>query len=251
MSMPLVFLHGWGQSVRIWQMQTEYFSPKAEVYAMNLPGHGDMPDAPADAWLDALAGEMPAGPSMLVGWSLGGLLAMQMALEHPEHIAGLVLVSATPCFCSRADWPHGCADHVFAGFEQGIATQTDKTMHRFFALMLHGDTLTRPEHNHITQLATDRSHLPTLSGLQAGLALLSGLDLRENLQQINCPVLIMHGDRDAIIPIAAGHYLAEHIPDTSWLPFRDCGHTPFLSRPEHFNEQLEAWCQTISSAQQG
>jgi len=249
MSMPLVFIHGWGQSARIWHRQGDYFSAAA-VHIPNLPGHGGEADAPVESWVERLAEALPDTPCIVIGWSLGGLLAMQLALHGPERIAALALVAATPCFRRRAGWPHGCADDVWTGFEQGVAAHPAGTMRRFFALMMHGDALPRHEHGRLSREAVDHKHPPTPHGLQQGLAMLDRLDLRPRLQQIGQPALLMHGDHDAIIPVAAGHYLAEQLPHATWLPFTGCGHAPFLSQPEKFNTQLEAWCRNIS-AQQG
>jgi len=250
MNMPLVFIHGWGQSARIWHRQSGYFSRKAAVHIPGLPGHGGEPDVPAESWVERLAGVLPNEPCIMVGWSLGGLLAMQLSLNYPERIAALALVSTTPCFRHRADWPHGCADDVWTGFEQGIATHPARTMRRFFALMMHGDALPRSEHDRMAREVADHTRPPTPHGLQQGLVVLDRLDLRPQLGRIVQPVLMMHGDGDAVIPVAAGHYLSEQLPHAAWLPFTGCGHAPFLSQTEKFNAQLEAWCRNIS-AQQG
>lgn len=250
MNMPLVFIHGWGQSARIWRRQSDYFRGTSAVHLSGLPGHGGKPDAPAESWVERLAGQLPDIPCILVGWSLGGLLAMQLALNDPERIAALVLVSTTPCFRRRPDWPHGCADDVWTDFEQGIAAHPARTMRRFFALMMHGDVLPRGEHGRMAREVVDHDQPPTPHGLQQGLVMLDELDLRPHLGRIVQPALIMHGDNDAVIPVAAGHYLSKQLPHAAWLPFTGCGHAPFLSQAEKFNEQLEAWCRNIS-AQQG
>jgi pimeloyl-[acyl-carrier protein] methyl ester esterase len=246
-ALPLVFLHGWGQAPRIWQHQVDHFSKLCPVHTPALPGHGGAADAPAGQWVDILAEALPETPAVLVGWSLGGMLALALARNHPGRVAGLALVATTPCFRDREDWAHGCDAATFQAFAQGVAGSSAKFLGRFFALMLQGDGLGRRDYNALTHTAVDRAHPPTQAGLAAGLDLLERLDLREDLATIGQPAWVAHGDNDAIIPAAAGRHLAESLPHASWYGFEACGHAPFLTQPESFNAQLEAWCRNISS----
>jgi pimeloyl-[acyl-carrier protein] methyl ester esterase len=243
----MVFLHGWGQSARIWDHQAAHFSPRCPVSTPNLPGHGGADDAPAGAWLDILASRLPDQPSILVGWSLGGMLALQLAHAFPERVAGLALVATTPCFTRAPDWPQGCDEATLQAFTEGASTHSAKQLGRFFALMLQGDALPRSRFNALAREAIDREHPPSAAGLATGLALLTGLDLRPLLPGIGQPAWVAHGDGDAIIPPAAGHALAERLPHAAWHGFAHAGHAPFLTQAEAFQNTLEAWCQNISS----
>jgi len=239
---PLIFLHGWGQSDRIWHGQRDTFP---DALFLNLPGHGGAPNA--NDWLTTIAEQLPEQPCLLVGWSLGGMLAMQLASRYPDRVAGLVLVATTPRFRSDASWLHGCSDEVFEGFAEGVSAQSAKLLGRFFALMLHGDTLARSEFNQLARVSIDREQPPTAAGLRHGLELLASLDLRRIADTIRQPALVLHGDADAIIPAAAGRWLAANLPRASWRPMQ-AGHAPFLTQPATFNSILEEWCQNISTA---
>ena len=243
---PLVFFHGWGQSVRVWHGQQAHFSSEWPVSALNLPGHGGAADAMACEWVNISQAGLPEEPSVLVGWSLGGMLAIELAHRQPERVAGLVLVSTTPCFRNKPGWTHGCSDAVFRDFESGVQENSAKAMSRFFALMLHGDDLTRPEYNDIARAAVDRTHPASADGLRQGLSLLGDLDLRDLLTGIKAPCLVMHGDEDAVVPLAAGEYLAEHIPGAALEGFEGCGHAPLLTQAGKFNQRLEDWCRNIT-----
>jgi len=245
---PMVFLHGWGQSSRIWRHQADHFRRFGPVHTPELPGHGGSAEAPPAAWLENLAAGLPDEPAVLVGWSLGGMLALKLALGFPERVAALALVSTTPCFRARDDWPHGCADATFRAFEQGVRENSPKELARFFALMLQGDALPRSRYNELARQAVDREHPPTAGALAGGLALLATLDLRRQLPRIEQPVWVAHGDNDAIVPAAAGRYLSHHLPHAAWHRFDDCGHAPFLTQAEDFQQRLEAWCRNISTA---
>jgi len=245
---PKVFLHGWGQSEAIWIAQKHRY-PDAQF--INLPGHGGAAEAAADQWLNVLNQQLPQSPHILIGWSLGGMLALELASKlagEPGRIAGLGLVGSTPSFVARASWPHGCDAATFSAFKQSIEApekERNRAMSRFFALMLQGDELPRRAFNQLARQGIDRQHPASCQGLEAGLLLLETLDLRDRLTAIKVPTLVMHGDADAIVPVAAGKTLSKAMPAADWKSYERTGHAPFLTRPDTFNEALEAWCKTL------
>jgi len=237
---PLVFIHGWGQSKQIWHQQQASFP---HAIFLNLPGHGGEPDSAN--WLESLENKLPKEPCILVGWSLGGMLSMQLALAYPERIKGLALINSTPCFSQKDGWIHGCSDNLLQDFKQGIEQQAAKTMSRFFALMLHGENITRQQFNAIARAAVDRNQPCSAQGMQEGLRLLEYLDLRDQISHIHQPTIIMHGDNDAVIPVQASDFLAKNIPNSTLHHFETCGHAPFLTKTKIFHSLLESWCHTI------
>ncbi len=245
MKPALVFLHGWAQSPLAWRWQRAWFESRGfRVKTPGLPGHGDAPDAPGEDWTGILARALPDAPLVLVGWSLGGLLAMKLALAMPKRVAGLALVGATPCFRARPDWPHGADEASFLTFVHAAESGAPRLLQRFFLLMLHGESFSRAEMHALAQTVVDKRHPPTRQGLLAGLSLLESCDLRPESQRIHTPTLVVHGEQDAVTPPAAGRWLAEHLPRGRWHPMPG-GHAPHLAQPKAFNQTLEAWCETI------
>ena len=246
MTMPtLLFVHGWGQSAQVWRAQIAYFAERfagqMKVQAVNLPGHGGASDAPFDAWEDVLLDAMPKGPVMLVGWSLGGMLGMRLALQHAERLAGLVLLSSTPRFRVAPDWVHGVDDEVFGRFQEALESDAPRLLERFFALMLQGDELSRRQYIGIARTAVDKRYPTSMQGLRCGLQWLDTLDMRADLAQITLPTLVVHGEADAVTPVGAARYMAEHIPGAE-MHLMQGGHALHLSRAQQLNEALEAWC---------
>lgn len=239
---PLVFLHGWAQSRQAWFQQFDAF-PGALF--LNLPGHGGADDAPADDWVEIIAQQLPDKPCVLVGWSLGGMLALELARQLPERIGALALVSATPCFRNKDDWAAGCDEGLLAGFEAAVNSASARTLNRFFALMLHGDDLNRGDYNALAKQAVNRNHPPSPAGMRGGLDLLAGLDNRRKLGELTVPALILHGEQDAIVSAQAALRMAELIPEHQLHLFPDCGHAPFLTQPELFNKYLKHWWNTL------
>lgn len=239
---PVVFLHGWAQSKQIWSQQYAQF-PNALF--LNLPGHGGAADAPLDQWIEKIAAQLPDQPCLLVGWSLGGMLAMQIAAAYPQRVAALALISTTPRFKATEDWLHGSSDNQFEGFREAVLSGSPKALNRFFGLMLHGDEISRRDYNQIAKAAVDRENKVSQCGLEVGLELLEQLDLRQLVTKIKQPALFMHGENDAVIPVQAGLWLAQHFEDkTGQIEiFGNCGHAPFLTQPEQFNQTLHTWWQ--------
>ncbi|ATX80893.1 carboxylesterase BioH (pimeloyl-CoA synthesis) [Mariprofundus ferrinatatus] len=239
---PSLFIHGWAQSRQIWFNQFETF---AATRFLNLPGHGGAADIPADRWLDSIVAQLPEEPVHLVGWSLGGMLAMQVAAAFPERVASLALVATTPRFRAADGWPHGSSEEIFEGFRDAVASGSPKALNRFFMLMLHGDDLSRSDYNALARESVDRENRPGAAGLAGGLELLERLDLRTLAEEVSSPTLILHGEGDAIVPVAAGIWLADTITGAEQHIFRACGHAPFLTQPEEFNTTLQRWWQQL------
>ena len=235
---PIVFLHGWAQSRQIWCHQ---FKPFADALFLNLPGHGGAADFPADEWLETIVDQLPDEPCHLVGWSLGGMLAMQIATAFPERVAALALVSTTPRFRSSSNWQFGSSSEVFEGFRMAVESGSPKALSRFFALMLHGDELSRSDYNQLAKAAVDREKRVSEAGLKGGLELLEQLDLRDLAKAIKQPTLVLHGQGDAIVPTEAGQWLAETLPNAEQHILPACGHAPFLTQAEKFNETVQTW----------
>jgi len=235
---PVVFLHGWAQSRQAWYQQREVFP---DALYLNLPGHGGAVDHPVEDWLEVIAGQLPAEPCVLVGWSLGGTLALALAGCFPERIGALALVASTPCFRRQDDWQAGCDEQAFAAFESAISSGSVRSLNRFFALMLHGDELSRSDYNRLAKQAVDREHSSSAAGLDGGLALLGSLDVRQSVTDISVPSLILHGEQAAIVSVDAGRWLAASIADSQLEQFQNCGHAPFLTQADTFNKLLFNW----------
>lgn len=234
---PLVFIHGWGQDPDCWLLQRERYP---DAHYLCLPGHAGAADAKAENWLDILHAQLPQQATSIIGWSLGGQLAMQLALKFPEQVNALLLIATTPCFCQQDDWPDACSATVFSAFQQGIMKNPKKTLRRFRALMLKGG----PDPNREIGSATIT---PTTSGLFEGLHLLEHIDLRADLSHIKQPTWVVHGSNDAVTPVAAGGYLAELIPQAQWHRLEGANHVPQLTETAFIHSMIQRCLLTESS----
>ncbi|NMG30991.1 alpha/beta fold hydrolase [Aromatoleum evansii] len=235
-ALPLVLLHGWGLTPSVWRGLREALPSRAVTLAPALPGHGNAlpaPSADLAAWSDAL---LPALPdrAALCGWSLGGLIALDLARRHPERVARLILIGSTPRFVARSDdgpWPHGLDAATVAAFNANFATDPAGTQKKFVALQSLGDARRRAVAGELAAALADTGpeRAPSLS---SGLEVLANTDLRAFIPEIRQPAQLIHGASDALMPLAAAEWLAQQLPDARLAIFDDCGHAPFLSRPD-------------------
>ena len=239
---PLVFLHGWAQSRQAWFQQQAVFP---DALYLNLPGHGGSEYIKPEQWAEHITAQLPETPCLLVGWSLGGMLALDIARRFPERLAAMALVGASPCFQQQPDWPNGCKADFFTAFEQAVSSASPRLFNRFFALMLHGDNLSRSSYNTLARQAVDRQHPTSQQGLSAGLELLAGLDSRTACPTLELPTLVIHGEQDAVVSVQAGCWLAKTIPRARLQVLPECGHAPQLTRADTFNQYLFNWWHTL------
>ena len=237
---PLVMLHGWGMHGGIWEDCVPSLAAGWKVVRPDLPGHGRSPAVPARADLDSLCEVVASNcprEMVLIGWSLGGLIAIRIARRLPQRIRGLVLVAATPRFVSGPDWPCGVDAPVLESFGRGLATDYRKTVRDFLTLQVRGDDRA------VELLRTLRKRVfahgdPDPRALRLGLDLLAETDARPDLPQIKPATLVISGERDRLTPPEAGRLTAEAIPDARFCAIAGAAHAPFLSHREEFLAEL-------------
>lgn len=227
---PAVLVHGWGTHGGIWDPLRDAIAATHKLCVPDLPGHGRSREVRAptlDALTAALQAVAPAG-SVWIGWSLGGLASLSIALRAPQQVRALVLIAATPRFVQAPDWPCAMPESTLAEFARDLRQDCRVTLSRFLALQLgHGEA----ERAMLRSLrASLFSHgEPSPEGLAAGLDILRDTDLRVDLAAIDLPVLLVHGARDRIAPVAAAEALAARLPQAELMLVPDAGHAPQLS----------------------
>jgi len=229
----LALVHGWGMNARVFDALADVLAADFEVRALDLPGHGGR-DALADntlqGWADDLVQQLPDNATLL-GWSLGGQVAMRAALDHPHRIARLVLLASTPKFVATEDWARGMASADLEEFGAALLADPQATLLRFLSLQTRGmpGQKTLLQQLRQTLLAAPAPRSEALAG---GLAILRDTDLRSELSRLTQPTLVLHGALDTLTPPAAGAWLAETLPAAQHVEFRRAAHAPHLSHGE-------------------
>jgi pimeloyl-[acyl-carrier protein] methyl ester esterase len=227
-----VLIHGWAMHGGIFAPLTRALSPHYTVHVVDLPGHGlsEERDGGFDprACADRLVGRIPS--ALWIGWSLGGLVAMEAALHHPTSVRALVPIAANPRFVLGDGWPHGVAREVFAGFADGLRGDWRRTLERFLALETLGSERAKDELRELKSQLFERGE-PALSVLEAGLEVLDRYDLRAEIAHLRIPSLWIAGRRDRLVPASAMRWAATQAPGGRYLELPS-GHAPFLAHAD-------------------
>jgi pimeloyl-[acyl-carrier protein] methyl ester esterase len=210
------------------------------VTLVDLPGHGRSAsltaytlEAITTAVARAVERESDGEPMLLLGWSLGGAVALQWAQSEPERVRGLLLAATTPCFVARPDWPHAMAASTLRQFGDELSVSYRLTVQRFVSLQLPGSERSRAVPAALRDQLFARGE-PSREDLRAVLALLESIDLRDRLGRVRQRAVVVSGDRDTLTPPAAGEWLARNLPNAAYRLIAGAAHVPFLSHPEPF-----------------
>ncbi|KFK93104.1 MULTISPECIES: pimeloyl-ACP methyl ester esterase BioH [unclassified Serratia (in: enterobacteria)] len=230
----LVLLHGWGLNAEVWSCTLERLAPHFRVHLVDLPGYGRSQGYGAlslQQMADILLAVAPARAYWL-GWSLGGLVAGQIALTQPERVTGLITVASSPCFAAQQDWP-GIRPEVLSGFQQQLSQDFNRTVERFLALQTLGTESARQDARLLKTVVLNQP-MPGVAVLNSGLDMLRTVDQRQLLAEPAMPVLRIYGYLDGLVPRKVATLLDEWWPQSSSVVMPKAAHAPFVSHPEAF-----------------
>ena len=233
---PLVLLHGFAMHSGLFAPLLPALARQHRVHAVDLPGHGysravERFDVPSVA--DAVDASVDVADATVLGWSLGGQVALQWALARPDKIRKLVLVATTPSFVARDDWPHAMTEQTLTRFGDELRTAYRLTLLRFLSLQVQGSDEGRATLAALRGSLFERGE-PSKDALGAALETLRRTDLRPKLPNVTARTLVIGGDRDALVPLGATKALATALPNARHATIEGAAHAPFLSHREAF-----------------
>lgn len=230
----VVLLHGWGLHAGIWEPVIEALSVRFRLHLYDLPGHGRSAPVARFELGDVSAALARSAPERAcwLGWSLGGMAALDFATRHPARVTRLALVASNPKFVAATDWPHAMAPEVLEDFARALETDYDATLNRFLGLVARG----APDSGVLRALrrALQATPPPSAGALRSGLDVLRSADLRAQARALTMPALWLAGARDTLVPVAALRALATAHPQQCLHEFGEAGHAPFISHPDAF-----------------
>jgi pimeloyl-ACP methyl ester carboxylesterase len=256
---PVVFVHGLGGQWQNWLENIPRVAQERRVLALDLPGFGLTPE-PRDRitipgygrFVDAFCEELDLGQVAIVGNSMGGYIAAEVAIQFPARVSRLVLVSAAGISsAATVQAPILTAGRVLAA----IAT---------YSAARHRNLAARPLSRHLS-LALVARHPRLLkadlayegffkgagkAGVDDALRASLDYDFRERLPEVSVPTLIVWGEKDAIIPVRDASEFERLIPDSRKVVMRDTGHVPMAERPQAFNDLLMEFLAETGAAEE-
>lgn len=248
---PLVFVHGLSGSWPNWLEQLPVFAREHRVIAVDLPGFGHSP-MPAEKLsiaayarlLDQLLDQLGVDAAAVIGNSMGGFIAAELAIGYPQRVERLVLVSAAGISTHR----HRGSTHAMpalrkleqilmaagawtASKSDTVATRARLREATLSVVARHPSRLPAP-------LAAEQLRGAGKPGFLQGFEAVLDYEIRERLREIACPTLIVWGDHDRLISVRDADVFAELVPDSRKVVFDDTGHVAMLERPDAFNRLL-------------
>jgi pimeloyl-[acyl-carrier protein] methyl ester esterase len=236
----LVFLHGWGVNSGVWQPLINILKNQFCVTTIDLPGYGcNHRQLPAPYNLEniaqSVAEHLPSN-CILIGWSLGGLVAQQIASYYPEKLKQLVLICSSPKFSKSTDWP-GIETKVLDFFTQQLSLDFTKTLQRFLAIQAMGSVNAKQDTNTIKQ-AVQQFPPPSPIALSAGLDMLQNIDLREQFKTLLIPCHMFLGRLDTLVPDKLAPQMQYLNSKVTLEVISDASHAPFISDTEFYAKRL-------------
>jgi 3-oxoadipate enol-lactonase len=223
----IVLLHGLLFDGGMWHSQIEPLSTLGRVVVFDGPGHGKSEPAPrfmleehADAMFDAL-GEIGIRRAIIVGISWGGMVGMRLALQHPEKVAGLVIMDSSAeaeTLANRVRYRALIAMHRRVGIPPRIFdAEIAPRMYSPTTVATRSDLL---EQTYRRAMGFDRGGLARASIAVA----VHRKDIRAELPRINTPTLVLCGREDASTPPVHSERIASAIPGARLVVFDGLGH---------------------------
>lgn len=236
---PIVFIHGLGSSTRDWAAQVDFFSKMYRTVTFDLRGHGrsakpkgrySIPLFAADT--AGLIETLELAPAHVVGISLGGMVALQLAVDAPPLVKSLVVANSVAEYRLRSlkDWLLALR-RLFIVHGLGM-----RRMGQFLSKQL----FIKPD-----QVALSRSFIERWAEndrwtYSAAMRAIAGWSVLDRLGEIRCPTLIVSADED-VFPLAVKQAYAAKIPQAKVVIIPDSRHFTTLERPEAFNKSLLAF----------
>lgn len=243
----LVFIHGFGTDQSAWQQITATYSEHYRLVLMDNVGAGkSIPEAFVQSQylnLNAYAADvldvcsaLALDHVILVGHSVGGMIAALAAIKQPDLIAKLILIGASPCYLNQADY--------FGGFTQQDLNELYSAITQDFSNWL----------NHFARLAMANADKPSMAQKLAEsiqtipqeqilttLCAIFQSDYRDEIKKLDKPTLLIHTEDDVFVPLVVAEYLHGAIPDSQISIISAQGHFPHISAAKEVIKAITAF----------
>ena len=236
---PLLFIHGLGSSSRDWELQLDLFAQNYQLILVDVRGHGRSGKPPGPYSIPLFAEDikkllqaLQVGPVHILGISLGGMIAFQLGISHPELVKSLIIVNSTPELVART-----VKDHL--GIWQRLLIV------RFLGMRKMGEVLGNrflpdPEQAELRKIFIERWAENDKSTYTEAMKAVIGWSVRDRLGEIRCPTLVLGSDGD-YFPTAEKENYLKLIPGAELLVIENSRHALPAEKPAEFNSAVKAF----------
>jgi pimeloyl-ACP methyl ester carboxylesterase len=250
---PLVFVHGRSGSWQNWLENIPHFAATRRVIAFDLPGFGYSPMPAGEitipgygAIVAELLGALEIGASHVVGNSMGGFIAAELAIQVPQHVERLALVSAAGLTIEHMRSEPGMfalrtGEALIAHSAAWVGKRSERICRRPGGRKLAFGMVAAHPARLPAALVAEQLRGSGKPGFVPAIDALTSYPIRHRLPEIACPTLIVWGAEDRLVPVRDAYEFERLIPDARALVWQDTGHVPMLERPARFNSELETF----------
>ena len=250
----LVFIHGWGMNQGIWEPFCQLFKEKISgltedvqfsIKCIDLPGFGTehatrLANYNIETVSDWLAKKL-TGPSIIIGWSMGGLVAQYLASTGEKSLLAHIQIASSPYFVEEQQWP-GIKPAVLSIFAKQLKLDHEVLLRRFLALQNMGLERPKLSVNKMLSLITQYP-ASTVVALDQSLTLLHKTDLRNILGNSQIPCLRIYGRLDGLVSPKLVDKLNGLCIKSETSIIEKASHAPFLSHPEETYAAIASFLQ--------
>ncbi|MFX1293588.1 MAG: alpha/beta fold hydrolase [Promethearchaeota archaeon] len=238
-SETLIFLHGWAENHKIWRYQVEFFKKNYQILTLDLRGFG-LSSKPTygyalelqSGYLYKLINALNLEDYWLIGHSLGGMLTLQFCNKFFKEINGAILIGTTSYFPKKITTLGHLGFFFISKSLRQIWQRTLKSI--------------QPDHqrNIIQDLLRDIDSVPLYVSAACGFAV---INFKVKLNSIICPILIIIGEKDELIPPELSLRMHQTLPNSQISIIKNTGHMSFIEKPEKINQILAQFLQQTKS----
>lgn len=236
---PILFIHGLGSSTRDWEVQVDFFSPHYQVVTYDVRGHGQSDKPPGPYSVPMFAGDaagllraLDVAPAHVVGISMGGIIAFQLALDKPELVRSLVIVNSGPEMVTRT-----LRDRL--AILQRLLLFRLLSM-RQIGLLLSKRLFVKPEQEELRQEFVERWAQNDKRAYMEATRALVGYSVADRIGEIAHPTLVIAADED-YTPVSAKEAYVAKMQRAELVVIEDSRHASTVERPDQFNQALMAF----------
>jgi 3-oxoadipate enol-lactonase len=236
---PLLFVHGLGSSSRDWEEQVGFFANRYSVIVFDVRGHGKSGKPPGPYSIPLFATDtekmlkaLEVGPAHIVGISMGGMIAFQMAVSQPEMVRSLVIVNSSPEFLVRT-------------FKERMQVWQRFLIVRLLGMRKMGEVLSKKlfpkaEHEGLRAVFVERWAENDARAYRESMRAIGGWSVADQIENIRCSTLAIASDGD-YTPVAVKKAYVERMARAELVVIEDARHALPAEQPEKFNAAAEAF----------
>ena len=232
----LILLPGWGLGISPLEPLAAALQGLDERLRVEIEPLPELQSSDLEEWLDELDSTVPQD-AWLGGWSLGGMLASELAARRGEHCCGLLTLASNPSFVAHEQWPSAMPGETFDAFLAGCGADPRTTLKRFSLLCAQGAQDARG----LSRLLLGGAPNTSPAALMAGLELLAQIDTRDALQAFRGPQLHLFGGLDGLVPAEAAGELFALLADVEVGLIEQASHAFLLEDPHGVAGAIQAF----------